>query len=52
MSLLLRALKAGTKLAPDKEAREAITKALRGHGAVGQVNLSARTEPTSEPPTG
>jgi hypothetical protein len=36
------ALKAGTKLAPDKEAREAIAKALRGHGAVGQVKPQAQ----------
>jgi PAS domain S-box-containing protein len=38
----LTALKAGTKLAPDREAREAIAKALRGHGAVGQVNLKRK----------
>lgn len=35
----LTSLKAGTRLAPDKEAREAVHNAVREHGAVGEVNL-------------
>jgi PAS domain S-box-containing protein len=35
----LTSLKAGTRLAPDKEAREAVRIAVRDHGAAGEANL-------------
>ena len=35
----LTSLTAGTQLAPDKEAREAVRIAVREHGAAGEVNL-------------
>ena len=35
----LTALRAGTKLAPDKEARQAVMIAVREHGAAGEANL-------------
>jgi PAS domain S-box-containing protein len=38
----LTSLKAGTRLAPDEEAREAIRIAVREHGSAGQVNLRRR----------
>lgn len=38
----LTAMKAGTKLAPDKEAREAIKVALRERTSAGEVNLKRK----------
>lgn len=35
----LTSLRAGTRLAPDNEAREAVRIAVREHGAAGEVNL-------------
>ena len=35
----LAGIKAGTTLAPDEEAREAIRTAIRRHGAAGETNL-------------